>query len=195
MIYRKDKTLRSSLFGKMVMFFLANVAGSYFVLSIREIPQNYPSLCTILGYVSQYTLLSMFFWMNALALRVYVTFRKMKPRANDNVAKNLLLFCLYAQGGPLLVCGLTALADAFGTNPELKPNMGEFKCFLSCHSGIKCSHTNNRFITPVFIYFGSVEMMINITNLLLFMATSYHLVQQWKQASKIQRFLLTILIL
>lgn len=185
-IYYRHETLGSSLFGKMVMCFLASLAGAYFVLSFRDFPLHLPTLCTILGYISQYTLLSMLFWMNALAFRVYVTFRKIQmPTGSNNATKRLILYCLYAQGVPLVLCGLTALADAYGTDPELRPNMGEFRCFLSCHSGITCSHTDNRFIMPMFIYFGSVQMIINITNLVLFLLTSYHLRQQWKHASKI----------
>jgi hypothetical protein len=135
----------------------------------------------------------MLFWMNALAFRVYNTFRKMSmPLKSDDVRKRLFYYCLYAQGVPFLVCGITGLADQFVSRPDLRPNMGEYRCFLSCHSGIQCTHTDNRFIMPMFIYFRSVQMFINITNFILFILTTYHLVQQWKESSRIQRLSLLI---
>ena len=51
-IYYKHDSLGSSLFGKMVMCFLANLAAAYIVLSFRDIPHHIRSLCTLLGYIS-----------------------------------------------------------------------------------------------------------------------------------------------
>ena len=190
-IYYRDDSLGSTMFGKMVMFFLANVAGAYFVLSFRDFFVHINTICTILGYLSQYTLLSMVFWMNVLAFRVFLTFTKSMPAAVNSSGgrKKLFLSCFYAQGVPAVICVITALADQLVGSPEWRPNMGEARCFLSCHSGIKCAHTTNKFIMPMFIYFESFQLVINMINLILLIITSYHLVQQFKEASKIQRYL------
>ena len=187
--YHRDDSLGSTMFGKMVMFFLANVAGSYFILSFRDFLLPFPTICIIFGYLSQYSLLSMFFWMNAHALRVFSTFTTFQPvnTSSGKGKKKLVKYCLYAQGCPAIICVITALADQFLANQEFRPNMGEARCFLSCHSGIKCSHTTNRFLMPIFIYYESFKIIINIINFILLAYTGYHITKQLRESAKIQR--------
>ena len=75
-------------------------------------------------------------------------------------------YLAYAQGTPLVMCCVTFLVDKFGDtqNEDFLPNMGIYNCFLG-QSSFKFAEYGY-FKHPIFIYFQSVLMIIQIANMI-----------------------------
>ena len=90
-------------------------------------------------------------------------------------ATQLLLCCVYSQGLPLLLCGLTALIDLDGKGrrgSELQshPEVGKYHCYLGSE---KTAEYRSYFTTPQFIYQQSVIILVQLSNLGFLLHTGF----------------------
>ena len=80
---------------------------SYILNYFHLAPLN-STLCVLIGYFVFYTFTAFMFWINMMALSIFVKFGCMRGSSR----KLKLSFCLvYAQGVPGLLCVLVAILD------------------------------------------------------------------------------------
>jgi len=180
-VYAFEEKLRQTLVGKITIGFLMNLACCFIIITDTIIKEGDKSndrretfSCIISGYLIMYFFHAFFFWLNAMAFHIWLPFAPCRlPFANIS-DKNRFLFCLcYAQGLPLIICGITAAVDAAGrgkTYSELQfyPEMGVYSCFLGSQ---KTSASRSYFTSPVFIYYQSVLILVQISNLVFLTMT------------------------
>ena len=102
---------------------------------------------------------------------------------------------LYHQGVPFLLCILIGLMDRFGSCDLLLPNMGVAQCFLGSPWGEQweASYSNETnslqwsvfFSSPEFLYFHSILMVLQASNIFFFLLTVYYLVDHWRNSAGI----------
>jgi len=197
LVYGVESVLRSGLFGKLTMGFIINLFIGYLSLSIISLA-NFTAEskgCVLIGYITQYTFLSFFFWVNAIT--VFICYKctrgkKTSPRP-DRERRCFLKFLLYAQGSPLIIILITFLADRFGQQAACSngsivhsataslPNMGVFSCFL----GSQFSQDQSFFTKPEFIYFQFFLLLLNFINIICFTITVYKMSQIQNENSSI----------
>ena len=131
------------------------------------IVEEYPIICQILGFLFQYFFLSAFFWMSAMSLEVWSTFRQLggSEFRYRNQKKRFYYFNLYSWGLPGLVTAVTLTIHSL---PEEKtvaivtPGFGDGTCFLHGYQAL-------------FAYFHGIIAAILVINTLFFMASAYAL--------------------
>jgi len=177
--YAFEKSLRDHLHGKMTVVFLCNLTICFFVaaLSWFEAAERGGGGCILSGYLIQYFFLAFFFCLNAIALNIYLPFSKLSGSYQKvSETGRLVAFLLYAQGLPFLVCALTAIIDATGPAKQsdrvTRPNMGVYRCFLGAEYR---RPARSYFVQPDFIYFHSVIILLQVSNLVLLGLTVAHL--------------------
>jgi len=177
--YGFEKSLRDHLHGKMTVVFLCNLTICFFVaaLSWFEVAERGGGGCIFSGYLIQYFFLAFFFSLNAIALNIYLPFSKLSSSYQKvSETGRLIAFLIYAQGLPLLVCSLTAVIDATGPAKQsdrvTRPNMGVYRCFLGAEYR---QPARSYFVQPDFIYFHSVIILLQVSNLILLGLTIAHL--------------------
>jgi hypothetical protein len=196
-VYILERGLRETLVGKITMGFIINLAISFTIIAdtvTRESDKSYDRRetfgCIISGYLIMYFFFAFFFWLNAMALHIWMPFAPCKVYFGKSGEKTrLLVYTLYAQGLPLVLCCLTAGIDAAGKGKpksELMfyPEMGVYSCFLGSQ---RTSEHGSYFTSPVFLYYQSVLIMVQICNLVLLILTWVHLHQNQQGSTKESR--------
>jgi len=177
--YTFEKSLRDHLHGKLTVLFLCNLTICFFIAALAwfQVAERGGGGCIFSGYLIQYFFLAFFFCLNAIALNIYLPFSKLSG-CYQKVSETgrLIAFLIYSQGLPLLVCALTAIIDATGPRMQsdrlTRPNMGVYRCFL----GAEYRHpARSYFVQPDFIYFHSVIILLQVSNLVLLGLTIAHL--------------------
>jgi len=200
-----EPDLRKGLFGRITLGFVCNLFIGYILLSF--VHNNDPPLntraCVAAGYLTQYSFLAFFFWINAMALNIFLKFSMSKfKKSSRSEVKKFWWYFLYAQGLPLVICCITALVDHFGTksacgkidsempsviseNDTLSlPNMGTYNCFLGAgHYASEGSY----FAHPAFIYFQSFLIIIQILNIAFFVITVHNFNKHWKESKGLNK--------
>ena len=88
------------------------------------------SLCVGLGYLILYTFVAFMFWINCMAVNIFVRFSAFMPTQADRQSGGVAKYLLYAQGAPLLVCITVYILDKYGDCGWTLPKMGHAQCFL-----------------------------------------------------------------
>ena len=138
------------LFGAMEVSVILNLFFYNFTISIAKLwsPESYnqlPISCLILGFVIQFSYLSVMFWLNAMSFDVWSTFRYMRSRDLGPTLSSPKLwfegfkcqkyryYALYGWGIPLLVTFVTITMQflpPYITDGYTTPGIGEENCFL-----------------------------------------------------------------
>ena len=122
----------------LVMLFLYYLS----MLSARwKIVYDYQPMCKLFGFVTHYSQMSAFFWLNAIAYNVWNSFRKLENSASRG--KKLGIFderfkwyALYAWGCPMICTIVTIVMQnlpdhVVASNPNLTlPKIGDGSCTL-----------------------------------------------------------------
>lgn len=91
-----------------------------------------------------------------------------------NINSTLHRYLAYAQGLPLVLCLLTYIVDEHGGgHKDFLPNMAKYSCFLGQEYGKFQEY--GYFKHPIFIYFQSVLMTIQIANMIFLCLTLKYL--------------------
>jgi len=179
--YAAEKSLREHLHGKMTVVFLGNLTICFIVVALSwfQVAEVDSGGCVLSGYLIQYFFLAFFFCLNAIAINTYLPFSMISATFQKvSETGRLVGFLIYAQGLPFLICAITAVIDATGPAPQserlTRPNMGVYRCFLGAQY---TQPTRSYFVQPDFIYFHSVIILLQVSNLVLLALTIAHLVR------------------
>ena len=111
------------------------------------------------------------------------------PQTNDIDCTTFLHYVLYAQGLPLILCGVVAFMDRYGSCDLILPQMGVASCFIGSPWGsqwVNGSYNGNwdSFLySPEFVYFHSILILLQGANIVFFSLTVFYLVKHWKIAA------------
>jgi len=112
--------------------------------------------CILIGFLLQFSALSVFFWLTAISVDVWMTFKAFKNPMNESSrVKECYLFSIVS---PLIISVITIslqFSDSQDTDKYIHPRMGEVSCSLAPH-------------LPQFLYFHLVIMVLLTVNLLMF---------------------------
>ena len=95
---------------------------------------------------------------------------------------SLLLYCLYAQGLPVLLTTVTALMDEVGPCEATRPNMGTLKCFVQSKYDPELSFTQS----AQFLYHYLIVATLITVNISCFLLTGIRLCCHWRQMKDIK---------
>ena len=149
--------------------------------------------CLAVGYLTLYSFTSFSFWINAMAANIFFKFSSMlSMSSSESSGYKLFLYSLYAQGMPLVLCLAVGLIEKFGSCEMTRPHMGASQCFLGKPWGEQYEEYNQTggqwtafFASPEFIYFYSVVLALQASNVIFFLLTVYYLVQHWRHSAGI----------
>ena len=103
-----------------------------------------------------------------------------------------MIFAIYAQGLPFIVCIITAIVDACreGRKDEMGlkaaphfPNMGVLRCFV----GEQEDYKKNYFASPKFLYHDMFMVIIQMFNLYFYGSICVGLCKGWENQDSIRR--------
>ena len=197
--YLINQDLRKPLFGKITLGFIINNFAAYVCLSFRYLSKTFSSSvslnslpCVMVGHIIFYTFTSLMFWINAMAANIFFKFSSLHS-PSENESFKFKFYILYAQGIPLLLSTFIALMDRYGQCDWILPNMGSAQCFLGSPWGVHWATTYDTplerlkasFFTSEFVYFHSIFLLLQTTNIVFFLLTIYHLVNHWRMAGNV----------
>ena len=102
--YIMDSDLHRPLFGKITICFVFNkliaylcLASSFFSRNFTDLLPNNSTTCVLTGYVTFYATTSFMFWINAMAVNIFLRFRSKLSSRSENKKTKFLSFFIYAQ--------------------------------------------------------------------------------------------------
>ncbi|KAH8295580.1 hypothetical protein KR018_006221, partial [Drosophila ironensis] len=121
--------------------------------------------CLVLAIAMQFFFLSAFFWLNTMCFNIWWTFRDFRPSSleRSQEALRLVLYSLYAWGGPLLITFVAACVDQLPETTLLRPGFGQVVCWFDSHS------------LAIFAYFYAPIGLLLCANIVLFLSTTHQL--------------------
>ena len=93
-----------------------------------------------------------------------------------------MLYCLYAQGLPVVLTIVTALMDEVGPCEATRPNMGVVKCFVQSKYEPELSFTQS----AQFLYHYLIVATLITVNISCFLLTGIRLCCHWRQMKDIK---------
>ena len=135
-VYIIDPDLHKPLFGKITLSFVINNLIAYICLIGQYLGEYFESLatnsftCILTGYLILYTFTTFMFWINAMAANIFFKFSSIMSSSSENSGVKFVLYLVYAQGAPLILCLAVFLMDFMGPCSMVRPNMGVAHCFL-----------------------------------------------------------------
>lgn len=121
--------------------------------------------CLILAISMQFFFLAAFFWLNTMCFNIWWTFRDFRPSSleRSQEALRLVLYSLYAWGGPLLIVFVAACVDQLPETSLLRPGFGQVYCWFDNSS------------LSIFAYFYGPIGLLLCANIVLFLSTTHQL--------------------
>ncbi|XP_076658800.1 putative G-protein coupled receptor Mth-like 12 [Halictus rubicundus] len=133
-----------NLHGKTLMCNAASLLVSYLCLtampwvtplSLRDRPDTSGStLCTVLGYITLFSLLSAFCWLNVMCFDIWRTFGRLRGKCGGehSQGKRFLLYSMYAWGLALFITLFCVVSDQLPFLPDhVRPYFGVMKCWFT----------------------------------------------------------------
>ena len=185
--------LSRSMFGKMSLVYLLNILGQFLTGFAERLldPDQETTPCILIAYFKQYFQISFFFSINILAFICYKSISEMNAKSrfmifqyiervmNPNKNSFLRKGIMYVQGIPLLISIATWAIDhrrkqylqqGYIFDTTSYPEAGVRYCYMSySYSTVP---EPNYFLTPEFIYVGSVQILLMLSNIILFGLTA-----------------------
>ena len=118
-------------------------------------------ICRAVAILMHYFFLASFFWMNMMAVDVWVTFSRsfMQAGSHGKTSKRFRLYSLFSWTGPALVVVAALMVEFLASSSTFRPNYGRGICWL----------TNKN---AVLIFFAAPLFLITLVNTVLFVATA-----------------------
>jgi G protein-coupled receptor Mth (Methuselah protein) len=137
LVYALIPELHGNNHGKSLMFYALGLSVGYTTLAYTML-RNGNSVdmltCTILGYITYFSLLFSFFWSNVMCIDIWLTFRSIRRAAiASKLLKKFICYTLYACLSPLSMLLLTVLIDheVVYLPVDWRPRIGFNRCFLA----------------------------------------------------------------
>ncbi|XP_063697183.1 G-protein coupled receptor Mth2-like [Culicoides brevitarsis] len=150
--------------GLSLMSFVGALTLAYTFLGITNATSlnahKNPLQCTIFGYITYFSMMLSYFWLNVMGFDIFWTFRKAFRKTNNKTI--FRIYCVYAYGMASFLLILILSLDLSGIDLNYKPGIYFTKtCFLQ-----------NLFLTK-FIYFNLILLLLTTLNVGFFGRTLY----------------------
>ena len=207
--YSANREVSSTLIDKITVGYLVNNFLNFILtiltFAVRQWFEDYLlefGVCEALGYLVLYTYLAFMFWINAMAANIFFRFSASMPQTSDDgFSKYFIysqvgyLFLLHdhlmsvissPQGFPLVIVISVYLVDQYGhCDWGLPlPSMGDAHCFLghtwNTQRRLGSGGWTDFFLTPEFLYFHSIVLVLETANIVFFCLTIHSLSKHWR---------------
>ncbi|XP_055382157.1 G-protein coupled receptor Mth2-like [Condylostylus longicornis] len=134
-VYLAIKKLRN-LHGKALVCHLSSLSISYFCLAGILLGNNrdYFEVCTVIGYICYFTILSAYFWLSAISFDLWFNFNcydKAKSCQNFRFG----IYCLICYGTAIFYVIIAYIVQNYGKKDNVKPGLGSTHCYLNVEEG------------------------------------------------------------
>jgi len=165
---------RKQIFGWMKMSTVASLFFAYLWLLTIMLSGpslfDYTLLCPLLGFLMQYCFLAAFFWMSAMAIEVWSTFKQLRGSTDTDIRlrtqhRRFVYYNLYAWGGPAIISLVTIIIHLLpraSTCHLVTPGLGVEHCFFSTNW------------SKLFYFHGIIGVLL-AANLVFYLASAYTL--------------------
>ncbi|XP_072748811.1 G-protein coupled receptor Mth2-like isoform X2 [Anoplolepis gracilipes] len=108
----------------------------YLVIQLIEIPDIGNSACFVLAFVTYFSLLASYSWLNVMSFDMWQTFRKLRPlqrNVKQEERKRIVLYSIYAWGTPLILVVICAIMEFVPNMSEdlIRPKFGVEYCWFN----------------------------------------------------------------
>jgi G protein-coupled receptor Mth (Methuselah protein) len=129
LVYALIPELRN-VHGKCMMCYLTNMVIGYTLIPMVLLKNHYDSpMCEILAYVTYYTILLNFFWVNVICFDIWWTFSQFRVADREEEDQKFVWYLIYGFGAPLFLVLFEVLMDNVSMNP-ISPKVGANGCFF-----------------------------------------------------------------
>ena len=157
--YSWIKSLRT-LPGKCLLCLACSLVTAQLTFTVGAFASEVHILCVILAITTHFSYLMSFFWMNAMAFDVYITFRNQFITASSS-EKRFVMYVLYSILSPFCIMTLALLGE-YTHIPVTKPFYGRPFCWIGHRDAL--------------IYFFTIPLGILLCmNIIFFLLASYHI--------------------
>ena len=135
-------TLRSSMFGYMKISFLVSISSFFIFMTAMAyggltLILDHPFICRFIGYLTNFSFLASFFWLNTMSFDIWRTFSNMRAYGSmihriRSKRRRTVQYTLYAWGLPALTTLVSLLVDLSPIEVNLpRPDHGTRTCFFN----------------------------------------------------------------
>lgn len=165
---------RKQIFGWMKMSTVASLFLAYLWLLTMLLSGpslvEYRVLCPLLGFLMQYCFLAAFFWMSAMAIEVWSTFKQLRGSTDTDIRlrtqqRRFIYYNIYAWGFPAIISLVTVVVHFLpqaSTCHLITPGLGVDHCFFSTNW------------SKLFYFHGIIGILL-AANLVFYLASAYAL--------------------
>lgn len=136
LVYALIPELRN-LHGKNLMCYVSVLAVGYSLMSFihlftRQGNSVSTTTCSVVGYMAYFSFIASFFWLNAMCVDIWWTFRGVRGVMRDAERRKFIMYSLYTWGCSMLILAWCLLVDNTTFLPyQYRPLIGTNTCFLT----------------------------------------------------------------
>lgn len=161
--------------GKNLICLMASLLTAQLLFILAPLAIGISNLCTVIAILMHYAYLAAFFWMNVMAVDIFLTFSKGLARSRGDKGTDFhhfVTYSLYCWLSPACVVTTAVVFDFVPFETEFKPKYGDVVCWISNSNAL--------------LYFFLVPLLITVfTNIVLFIFTARAIYLSDKTTSRI----------
>ena len=137
-------TLRSSMFGYMKISFLTSISSFFIFMTAMAyggltLILDHPLICRSIGYLTNFSFLASFFWLNTMSFDIWRTFSNMREYGSmihriRSKRRRIVQYTFYAWGFPAAITVVSLIVDLSPmeeTSLLPRPDHGARTCFFN----------------------------------------------------------------
>ena len=135
-------TLRTSMFGYMKISFLISISSFFIFMTAMaygglSLILDHPLICRFIGYLTNFSFLASFFWLNTMSFDIWRTFSNMRAYGSmihriRSKRRRIVQYTFYAWGLPALITLVSLIVDLSPIELNLpRPDHGTRTCFFN----------------------------------------------------------------
>ncbi|XP_033734228.1 uncharacterized protein LOC117323248 [Pecten maximus] len=158
--------------GKNLICLMASLLLAQVLFILAPLFIDITHLCTLVAIVMHYAYLAAFFWMNVMAIDIFLTFSKGFAQSRTDSLQHFVWYSLYSWLAPAAIVCVAIIFDFTAIESDSKPKYGAVVCWIS-----------NSF---ALLYFFLVPLFALVfTNIVLFQFTARAIYVSDKETSRI----------
>ncbi|XP_060067168.1 uncharacterized protein LOC132547430 [Ylistrum balloti] len=158
--------------GKNLICLMASLLAAQMLFISAPIAIDIVHLCTLLAIVMHYTYLAAFFWMNIMAVDIFLTFSRSFAKSRTDNLNHFVSYSLYCWLTPAVIVCVAMIFDFTPIETDSKPKYGVVVCWISNSYAL--------------LYFFLVPLLVLVSvNMVLFLFTARAIYVSDKSTSSI----------
>ncbi|XP_046390056.1 G-protein coupled receptor Mth2-like [Ischnura elegans] len=159
------------------------LVGSYFIsflflaLGLLGLDGVSMDFCVASAFITEYSFLAAFFWLNVICLDIFLTFSGVCPMRDTlgRSGKIFLYYSIYAWGVPFVIFSLSLIFEFAPGIPDsiIKPEFGVTRCWFKSGKALAA------------YFYGPIALVL-ISNLVMYIWTAVSLFKMKKQSASLR---------